>query len=91
LADLKKFSSSETVWPNKPKLSRNIYGQSSLKIAHLSRSVNKHDRHRQLLFLIDWFFLNSPPLKPFGQMNRNWVGSIYGRSSIKITHFVPIG
>jgi hypothetical protein len=24
-------------------------------------------------------------------MNRNLVGSIYGRSSIKIAHFVPIG
>jgi hypothetical protein len=26
----------------------------------------------------------SSPLKPLGQMNRNLVGSIYGRSSIKI-------
>jgi hypothetical protein len=25
-----------------------------------------------------------------GQMNQNLVGSIYGRSSIKIAHFVPI-
>ena len=31
-------------------------------------------------------FLNSSPLKPLGQMIRNWVGSIYGRSSIKISH-----
>ena len=29
-------------------------------------------------------------LKPFGQMNRNLVVSIYGRSSIKTAHFVPI-
>jgi hypothetical protein len=35
------------------------------------------------------FFKSS--LKPLGQMNRNLVGSIYGRSSIKIAHFVPIG
>jgi hypothetical protein len=35
-------------------------------------------------------FLNSSPLKPFDQMIRNLVGSIYGRSSIKSTHFVPI-
>jgi hypothetical protein len=28
---------------------------------------------------------------PLGQMNRNLVGSIYGRSSIKIAHFVLIG
>ena len=32
----------------------------------------------------------SSPLKLHGQMNRNLVGSIYGRSSIKIAHFVPI-
>jgi hypothetical protein len=31
------------------------------------------------------------PLKPLVQMNRNLVGSIYGRSSIKTAHFVPIG
>ena len=33
----------------------------------------------------------SSPLKPFGQMKRNLVGSIYGMSSMKIAHFVPIG
>jgi hypothetical protein len=32
----------------------------------------------------------SSPLKPHGEMNRNLVGSIYGRSSIKSAHFVPI-
>jgi hypothetical protein len=35
-------------------------------------------------------FLKSSPLKPLGQMNRNLVGTIYGRSSIKIAHFVTI-
>jgi hypothetical protein len=29
-------------------------------------------------------------LKPLGQMNRNLVGSIYGKSSVAIAHFVPI-
>jgi hypothetical protein len=29
-------------------------------------------------------FLDSSPLKPFGQMNRNLVGSIYGKSSVTI-------
>ena len=29
-------------------------------------------------------------LKLLGQMNRNLVGSIYGRFSIKIAHFIPI-
>jgi hypothetical protein len=42
------------------------------------------------LFLIGRFKKKSSPLKPLGQMNRNLVESIYGRSSIKITHFVPI-
>jgi hypothetical protein len=32
----------------------------------------------------------SSPLKPLGQMKWNLVGSIYGGSSIKIAHFVPI-
>jgi hypothetical protein len=31
------------------------------------------------------------PLTLLGQINRNLVGSIYGRSSIKIAHFVLIG
>ena len=30
------------------------------------------------------------PLKPLNQMNWNLVGSIYGRSSVKIAHFVAI-
>jgi hypothetical protein len=34
-------------------------------------------------------FLKSS-LKLLGQMNRNLVGSIYGRSSIKIAQSVPI-
>jgi hypothetical protein len=36
-------------------------------------------------------FLNSSPLKPLGQMNRNLVGCIYGRSSIKFAHFPSFG
>jgi hypothetical protein len=32
----------------------------------------------------------SSPLKPLGQMNCNLVWSIYGMSSIKIVHFMPI-
>jgi hypothetical protein len=55
----------------------------------LSRSINKHGCHRQFLFLIGCFFYSSP-LKPLGQMNRNLVGSLYGRSSVKIAHIVPI-
>jgi hypothetical protein len=35
-------------------------------------------------------FLNSSPLKLSGQMNRNLVGSIYGRFSVTFANFVPI-
>ena len=31
------------------------------------------------------------PLKPLSQMIRKVVGSIYGRSCIKIAHFIQIG
>ena len=36
------------------------------------------------------YFWKSSPLKSLSQMNQNLVGSIYGRSSIKITNFIPI-
>jgi hypothetical protein len=35
-------------------------------------------------------FLNTFPLKPIGQMNRNFVENIYGMFFIKIDHFVSI-
>jgi hypothetical protein len=35
-------------------------------------------------------FKKSSSLKPLGQMNRNLVGSIYGKTSIKNAHYVPI-
>ena len=57
-----------------------------------SRYINKHGRHRQFLFLIGRFlYKKSSPLKPFGQIKRNLVGSIHVRSSIKLlisTRFV---
>jgi hypothetical protein len=36
------------------------------------------------------YFKKSSPRKLNSQMNRNLVGSIYGRSSIKIANFIPI-
>jgi hypothetical protein len=45
----------------------------------------------QAILVSDWLISKkSSPLKPLGQMNRNLVGRILGRSSIKIAHFVPI-
>jgi hypothetical protein len=35
-------------------------------------------------------FKKSSPLKLLGQMYRNFVGCIYGRSSITITYFGPL-
>ena len=48
-----------------------------------SRSVNKHGHYRQFLFPIGWFLKKYSPLKPISQMNRNLVGSTYGRFCIK--------
>jgi hypothetical protein len=45
----------------------------------------------QTILVSDWLISKkSSPLKLFGQMNRNLVGSIYGRSSVKLAQFVPI-
>jgi hypothetical protein len=42
-------------------------------------------------FVSDWLISKkSSPVKPLCHMNRNLVGSIYGRFSIKIAHFVLI-
>jgi hypothetical protein len=43
------------------------------------------------ILVSDWSISKrSSPLKSLCQMNRNLVGSIYGRFSINRTHFVPI-
>ena len=55
----------------------------------LSRSIDRHGCQRQFFFWLA-YLKKSSPLKPFGQMNQNLVWSIYGRSSIKIAHFVLI-
>ena len=45
----------------------------------------------QAILVSDWLISKkSSPLKAFGQMNRNLVGSILGRSSINNAHLVPI-
>jgi hypothetical protein len=44
---------------------------------------------QQAILVSDWLISRkSSPLKPLGQTNRNLVGSILGRSSIKIAHLV---
>jgi hypothetical protein len=58
-------------------------------LIHLDKQFQKRRFFLQFLFLIVAFWKSSP-LKPLYQMNRNLVGSIYGRSSMEITHFIPI-
>ena len=68
-----------------------IYGRSSIEIAHFV-PIHLQTWPPQAILVSDWSICkNSSPLKPLCQMNRNLVGSINERSSIKIAHFVQIG
>jgi hypothetical protein len=67
-----------------------IYGRSSLMIAHFV-PICYQTWPPQTILVSDWLISKkSSPLKLLGPMNRNLVGSIYSRTSIKIAHFVPI-
>jgi hypothetical protein len=81
--------SSETPLPNELNLGRKLLWKFLSRLHILSRSINKHGRHRQLFFLIGRFkkhFFSGT----LGQMNWNLVASIYGMSSINMDDFVPI-
>jgi hypothetical protein len=56
-----------------------IYGRFSIKIAHFV-PIREQTWMPQAILVSDWLISKkSSPLKPLGQMNRNLVGSIYGR------------
>jgi hypothetical protein len=64
-----------------------IYGRSSIGIAHLVL-IRWQTWPLQVILISDWLTSNKSSLKPLGQINRHLAGSILGRSSIKIGHFV---
>jgi hypothetical protein len=67
-----------------------IYGRSSIKIAHFV-PIHHQTWLPQAILVSDWLISKkSSSLKPPGQMNQNLVGSILGRSPIKIAHLVLI-
>jgi hypothetical protein len=64
-----------------------IYGRSSIKIDHLIQ-IRWQTWLPQATLVSDWLISKkSSPLQPLSQMIWNLVGSILGRSSIKIAHF----
>jgi hypothetical protein len=96
LADLKKSSPLKPLGQMNRNLVGSIYGMSFINIAPFV-PIRLQTWPSQAILVSDWLISKkkkkkkkSSPLKPLGQMNRNLVGTILGRSVIKIGHLVPI-
>jgi hypothetical protein len=79
--------------PGTPVSSTTKTGRHDIAEALLKVALNTKNQSiiQSINHVSDWLiFLNSSPLKPLGQMNRNLVESIYLMSSIKNAHFVSI-
>ena len=87
---LKKSSPLTLFCQMKRNLNGSILGRSSIAIAHLF-PICLQTWPPQAILVSDWLISKkSSPPKPLGQMNRNLLGSILGRSSIKIANLVLI-
>ena len=90
LIDFKKIFSSESALPNQLKLGR----ERPWKVLYKDCSFSSDSLTNMAIIGNSCFWLadfkKSSSLKPLGQMNRNLVGSIYGKTSIKNAHYVPI-
>ena len=86
----KKSSSLKPVGQMNRDLVGSTHGRSCIQNAHFLL-IRYQIWPPQAILFSDWSISKkSSSLKPLGQMNRKLVGSIYGRNSIKNSHFVPI-
>ena len=91
LANVKKSSPLKLLGQIRPNLAGSIYVRFSIKPVHLVPFGQQTWPPRTILFS-DWLMLKkSSPLELLGQMEPNFTGSIYVRSSIKFLRFVPYG
>ena len=75
---------------NAPKLYRKHLGEVLYKVSSFRPYQTTNMAATWAILVSDWLiFQKSSPLKPHGQMDPNFTGSICGRSFTKYPHFVP--
>jgi hypothetical protein len=78
------------LWNRMAYWTESMYGRSSKTIAQFA-PIRYRTWPAHANFVSDWSISKkSSALKPQVQMNKNYIWSIYGMSSRKIAHFVPI-